>query len=66
MENEVSATTNGMSSEQATATKTALASAGESIMSNFIAILPAVAGLVGISFAIYFVTKQVNKLKKGK
>lgn len=66
MDAETPTTTNGMSTEQVTSTKTALESAGSSIMTNFVAVLPAIAGLVGISFAIYFITKQINKLKKGK
>ena len=55
-----------MGETQVTALNTALTTAGESVLSNFISIIPAVAGLVAIAFVIYFVTKNLNKLKRGK
>ena len=56
----------GMTADQTTALKTSLESAGSSVLANFTSILPAVASIVAISFVIYFVTKQINKLKRGR
>ena len=55
-----------MEEAQVTALKTALSTAGSDVLANFISIIPAVAGLVAIAFVIYFVTKNLNKLKRGR
>lgn len=55
-----------MTETQTTALSTALTSAGASVLDNFVSIIPAVAGIVAIAFVIYFVSKQLNKLKRGR
>lgn len=56
----------GMTEAQTSSLSTALTTAGNSVLSNFVSIIPAVAGIVAIAFVIYFVTKQLNKLKRGR
>lgn len=55
-----------MTTEQGTALSTALTTAGGNVLDNFVTMIPAVAGIVAIAFVIYFVTKQLNKLKRGR
>ena len=55
-----------MGTEQVTALNTALTTAGENVLSNFVSIIPAVGTIVAIAFVIYFVSKQLGKLKKGR
>lgn len=59
-------TTIGMSAEQATAINSAFGQMGETVLSDFISLLPTVATITGIAFVIYWVNKRANKLKKGK
>lgn len=55
-----------MTEAQVTSLTTALTTAGNSVLANFVSIIPAVAAIVAIAFVIYFVTKQLNKLKRGR
>lgn len=65
--NEASSTTStGMTADQVSSTKTALTTAGNGVLSTFIDLLPATASLVAISFAIYFISKQIKKIKHAK
>ena len=56
----------GMTADQTAALKTSIESAGSSVLANFTSVLPAVASVVAIAFVIYYVTKQINKLKRGR
>ena len=55
-----------MSSEQVTAVTTNLQTAGQSILGDFISILPAVATIIGVLFVMSFVTYWLKKLRKAR
>lgn len=55
-----------MTSEQATSVTTALTTASQSILGDFIQILPAVAIIVGALFVIKFVSSWLKRMKNGK
>lgn len=45
---------------------TALTNAGNSVLDNFVAILPSIGVVIAIAFVIYLVLKTLTKLRKGK
>ena len=51
------ATTIGMTADQAASINTAFGSMGETVLSNFISLLPTIAAVTGIAFVIYWVNK---------
>lgn len=53
-----------MTSEQVTAINGALTSTTETIMSDFISVLPSIGIIIGVSFAIGFVVYWLKKLRK--
>ena len=55
-----------MTSEQVTAVTTGLTTASQSILGDFISILPAVAVIIGALFVIKFVSYWLKKMKSAK
>lgn len=55
-----------MSSEQITSISTAVTAVANTVLDTFIDLLPLVALIVGVSFAIRYVKQLMNKAGKGK
>lgn len=55
-----------MTTDQVTALSSAVTSAAGAVLDNFITILPTMGAVIAIAFVIYFITKLVSKLRKGK
>ena len=60
------AVTPGFTSAQITSVTDALATAVNSVLDTFIALLPIIAATVAISFGIKFVMARFNAVKKGR
>lgn len=55
-----------MTEAQATSISTALTTAGQTVMADFISVLPAVASIIAVAFVIGFVTYWLKKLRRVK
>lgn len=55
-----------MTSEQVSTINTSLTSAGQTVLTDFISVLPAVASIIAILFVITFVNYYLKKLRKAK
>lgn len=55
-----------MTEAQTTSLSSAVTTAAGSVLDNFIAILPSLGAVIAIAFVIYFVTRIITKLRKGK
>lgn len=53
-----------MTSAQAESVSTALSTTGQTVLTDFISVLPAIGTIIGIAFVIGFVVYWLKKLRK--
>ena len=55
-----------MTSDQATQINSALQTTGQTILGDFITVLPAIGTIIGIAFVIFIVSYWLKKLRRAK
>lgn len=55
-----------MTSDQVSAINTAMTTTTQSVLTDFISVLPSIGIIIGVAFAIGFVTYWLKKLRKVK